>query len=420
MTPLPGGGRVSGVSLAPETAQRLLKIWKGPEDTVRELVSNSVEGVRRAVSAGLVKERDALVRVELRDRVLTVSDNGIGISPPEFANLRRMGEPPSRDAFHHGIGFYSYVLAGTTAVLSSMTDDGESMVVKCTGAKTYKEPPRAERDRLARKSRGTTVTITLDPGVNRGRLERTAKTLSHLSAVPVQVDVDGWANHPTTASCRFEEVARSAGFWSRSQQHVSGDGWEALVYPTGHDSVLLYDRLKVNPRYYSAFRFIADITDTSRFPASPGKRVLTDPAEKLLHEELADAVRPIIREACSISCDAEFRASPYREWFLACVGLARDDQWPGLELEKHLDLEMADWLKKPLYRDACYVGINVQTENKSLHELLAGDWPLEYAPEAEKGDYPLGNAPVRGLVRGEYMRRDNAVYADAIAGAWGI
>lgn len=138
-------------------------VYSNPDIFLRELVSNAsdaldklrIEGLSDPKLSGLSKDGKITVTIDKENRLLTISDNGIGMSRDELTSylgtiarsgtkefIRAMQEAASANNSdligQFGIGFYSsFIVADKVTVTTKKAGSDETLVWESTGDGTY-------------------------------------------------------------------------------------------------------------------------------------------------------------------------------------------------------------------------------------------------------------------------------------------
>jgi len=233
-------------------------LYKEREIFVRELISNAADALSR-IQFVMLTDRDVLnpeaeleihIDVDEENKMLTVSDSGIGMTREELienlgtiahsgaAAFLKALEQDQRTSIEQigqfGVGFYSSFMVAQeiTVVSRSYHPDGQAFAWKSTGSGTFTLEP-AERER-----RGTSVQIKLkedaDEFLKSLRLEGIVKRYSDFVPFPIYVG-ENVANQKTA-------------LWRQSPREVTEEQYEEFYRHVTHDygKPMLHTHLSVD------------------------------------------------------------------------------------------------------------------------------------------------------------------------------
>ena len=227
-------------------------LYSEREIFLRELISNASDANDRLRFESLARpellaaepELGVLVRVDPERRLLTVSDNGIGMSREEVIDnlgtiarsgtgqfLERLtGEArnDSRLIGQFGVGFYSaFIVADEVTVLSRRADaeEGQGVAWVSDGRGEYRV------ETVERKERGTTVQLKLKDNAGEflkaERLKALIRKYSDHIAFPVRLVGDGQEE---------ETVNRAKALWARPRAEIKDDEYVEFYKHIAHDA----------------------------------------------------------------------------------------------------------------------------------------------------------------------------------------
>ncbi len=222
-------------------------LYSQKEIFLRELISNSSDACDRLRYAALTEsgmiEGDGEFRIEIstdgKKRVLTVSDNGIGMSRDDLveslgtiarsgtqAFLAGLKGDQSKDmdlVGQFGVGFYSaFMVAKKVEVLSRKAGEQEAWLWTSDGKGEF------TIDKAERQGSGVTVTLFLSKGegefLEQERLETIVKSYSDHIGIPI-VFLDG----------KEEKTLNTASaLWTRPKKDISEDQYKEFYHHAGH------------------------------------------------------------------------------------------------------------------------------------------------------------------------------------------
>ncbi len=236
-------------------------LYSHKEIFLRELISNASDALDKLKYKVLVdpafKDFAYTPRIDIsfEDKLLIVSDNGVGMSQDELADdlgtIARSGTKnflKNLDAEHKkdsaligqfGVGFYSaFMVAEKVEVISRGAGSDEAHMWSSTGKGTY-TLQAAERE-----SQGTTIKLYLnDEGVeyaNRWTLERLIKRYSDHIAFPIFLTYDqdeyDEKGEKTGSETKVEQVNSAAALWRRGKSELTAEDYNEFYKNTTYDS----------------------------------------------------------------------------------------------------------------------------------------------------------------------------------------
>jgi molecular chaperone HtpG len=227
-------------------------LYSNREIFLRELVSNAsdandklrFEALARPELLGSAAELDIRVAVDAERSLLTVTDNGIGMSRDEVVEnlgtiarsgtgqfLERLSGDQRKDAQligQFGVGFYSAFIVADEVIVSSRRADAPSeqgvrWVSDGQGEYSVETVERAER--------GTSVQLKLKQDaaefLRPERLRTLIRKYSDHIAFPVKMSTDGGAD---------ETVNRAKALWARPRAEIGEDEYKEFYKHIAHDS----------------------------------------------------------------------------------------------------------------------------------------------------------------------------------------
>jgi molecular chaperone HtpG len=253
-------------------------LYSNREIFLRELVSNAsdandklrFEALARPELLGSAADLEIRVTVDADKRLLTVTDNGIGMSRDEVVEnlgtiarsgtgqfLERLSGDQRKDAQligQFGVGFYSaFIVAEEVTVTTRRADapasDGVRWVSTGEGEYSVEAVERAER--------GTTVQLKLKEDaaefLRPERLRSLIRKYSDHIAFPVKMAADGGAD---------ETVNRAKALWARPRGEVKEDEYKEFYKHIAHDTedplVWTHNRVE-GKREYTSLLFVPSV-----------------------------------------------------------------------------------------------------------------------------------------------------------------
>jgi molecular chaperone HtpG len=235
-------------------------LYSNTDVFLRELISNASDALDRLRFAGLTNsdllpdgELGIVLRVDPQERLLTVSDNGIGMSRDEvvrdIGTIAKSGtveflatlkekqgkEVPPELIGQFGVGFYgSFMAADRVTVLTRKAGEDAATRWESTGAGgfTIEETPRP--------AAGTDVTLHLKPAggdgatadyANEWVLRQIVGKYSDFVAYPIRLEIEG-AKEPEGGD---EPLNSMKAIWTRPASEVSEDEHKEFYKHISHD-----------------------------------------------------------------------------------------------------------------------------------------------------------------------------------------
>jgi molecular chaperone HtpG len=228
-------------------------LYSDREIFLRELVSNASDANDRLRFEALARpelaafgELEIRVSVDSEKRLLSITDNGIGMSRDEVIEhlgtiarsgtgqfLERLKDDQRKDAQligQFGVGFYSaFIVADEVAVLSRRADAPPEQGVRWVsdGQGEYSVA------NVTRTERGTTVELKLKADaaefLQPYRLRELIRKYSDHIAFPVRMPAEGDA-------ATLETVNRAKALWSRPRTEIKDDEYVEFYKHIAHDS----------------------------------------------------------------------------------------------------------------------------------------------------------------------------------------
>ncbi len=140
---------------------------------VRELVSNSCDAILKCKKLEGDQDFCIDVKIDAKKKLLTFSDNGIGMTADEvekyiaqiafsgaedFVKKYQSDKEEDQVIGHFGLGFYSAYMVAKSVEIETKSTEGEAVHWKCDGSSTY------QIEEGKKKSRGTDVILHLMHG----------------------------------------------------------------------------------------------------------------------------------------------------------------------------------------------------------------------------------------------------------------
>ncbi|MGK7951099.1 MAG: molecular chaperone HtpG [Xenococcaceae cyanobacterium] len=222
-------------------------LYTDHEIFLRELISNSVDAISKLKMASLsgevsgeLDEPEIKISLDKTNKTISVSDNGIGMTADEVKKYINQVAFSSAEDFikqyeknandligHFGLGFYSSFMVAAKVEIDTLSykEGAEAVHWSCDGS------PEFELTESERKTRGTTVTLTLqDEEVEYAeptRVKQLVKT--YCDFMPVKIILDG------------EVINKQEALWKQSSQNLTKDDYLEFyryLYPFQEDPLL--------------------------------------------------------------------------------------------------------------------------------------------------------------------------------------
>ncbi|MFN5514350.1 MAG: molecular chaperone HtpG [Cyanobacteriota bacterium] len=219
-------------------------LYTDHEIFLRELISNAVDAIAKrkmaAYGAGEIPEGEISIVVDKVNKTLSITDNGIGMSPEEvkkyinqvaFSSAEEFIEKYQKSANdligHFGLGFYSAFMVSSKVEIDTLSyqDGAQAVHWSCDGS------PEFELTDSDRKQVGTTVTLTIledeQEYLEAGRIRQLVKTYSDFMAVPIRFE--------------GETLNKQRAYWKESPQNLTKEDYLELyryLYPFQEDPLL--------------------------------------------------------------------------------------------------------------------------------------------------------------------------------------
>ncbi|WP_205634274.1 molecular chaperone HtpG [Photorhabdus australis] len=236
-------------------------LYSNKEIFLRELISNASDAADklrfRALSAPDLYENDGELRVRLsfdkEKRIITISDNGIGMTRDEVidnlgtiaksgtkAFLESIGSDQAKDSQligQFGVGFYSaFIVADKVTVRTraagASTDQGVFWESVGEGDYTIAE--------IEKETRGTEITLHLREGedefLNDWRLRSVISKYSDHIALPVEIETKNKSEEEGEEdTVTWEKINKAQALWTRSKSEITDEEYKEFYKHISHD-----------------------------------------------------------------------------------------------------------------------------------------------------------------------------------------
>ncbi|WP_201771240.1 molecular chaperone HtpG [Photorhabdus australis] len=236
-------------------------LYSNKEIFLRELISNASDAADklrfRALSAPDLYENDGELRVRLsfdkEKRIITISDNGIGMTRDEVidnlgtiaksgtkAFLESIGSDQAKDSQligQFGVGFYSaFIVADKVTVCTraagASTDQGVFWESVGEGDYTIAD--------IEKETRGTEITLHLREGedefLNDWRLRSVISKYSDHIALPVEIETKNKSEEEGEEdTVTWEKINKAQALWTRSKSEITDEEYKEFYKHISHD-----------------------------------------------------------------------------------------------------------------------------------------------------------------------------------------
>ncbi len=232
-------------------------LYSNKEIFLRELISNASDACDKlrfeAISDNSLLSKDTELKIQVEfdkhDHVITVRDNGIGMSRDEVIQnigtiaksgskefLQRLTGDQSKDAHligQFGVGFYSaFIVADRVTLITRRAGQSQDQATRweSDGTGTYTLQP------VERHKRGTEVTLHLKKAehelLNGWRLRSILTKYSDHIPLPIEMREENDKGQPTAT---WQTVNQASALWTRPKREISDDQYKQFYKHVGHD-----------------------------------------------------------------------------------------------------------------------------------------------------------------------------------------
>ncbi|KAA1195431.1 molecular chaperone HtpG [Photorhabdus heterorhabditis] len=236
-------------------------LYSNKEIFLRELISNASDAADklrfRALSAPDLYENDGELRVRLsfdkEKRIITISDNGIGMTRDEVidnlgtiaksgtkAFLESIGSDQAKDSQligQFGVGFYSAFIVSDkvtvrTRAAGASTDQGVFWESVGEGDYTIAD--------IEKETRGTEITLHLREGedefLNDWRLRSVVSKYSDHIALPVEIETKNKSEEEGEEdTVTWEKINKAQALWTRGKSEITDEEYKEFYKHISHD-----------------------------------------------------------------------------------------------------------------------------------------------------------------------------------------
>ena len=307
-------------------------LYSNKEIFIRELVSNASDAIDKLEYLKLTDEKlkgfettpQINIKLDLEDKSLTISDNGIGMSEADLISslgtiaksgtksfIESMSGDAKKDSKligQFGVGFYSvFMVAEKVDVISKRAGEDTAHKWSSDGEGSYELAP------CIKDENGTVIYIKLkDEEVSdytgKYKIKEIVKKYSNHIAYPIfmnyKEEVENEETKEKTMESKKEQINEATALWTQSKSSLKEDDYNQFYKTISHDSEnpLLYVHTKAEGvSEYSTLFYIPSKApmDMYRVDFQPGvklyvKRVFITDSEKELIPTYLRFVRGII------------------------------------------------------------------------------------------------------------------------------
>jgi len=246
-------------------------LYSHKEIFLRELVSNSSDALDKLKYLNLTDEKlkglsfDPRIDISFTEegdkRILTISDNGLGMSHDDLSDnlgtiassgtkkfLASLTEEQKKDSNligQFGVGFYSaFMVADKVEVISLKAGEEQAWKWSSTGKGSY------TLEEAVRDGHGTTITLHLNEEgneyANRWQIEQLVKKYSDHIAYPIFLSYDQTTyddkkkdkegNAVKKVEHKVEQINSSSALWRRSKSELTDEQYKEFYKQSSYDS----------------------------------------------------------------------------------------------------------------------------------------------------------------------------------------
>lgn len=283
----------------PVMVQRLAKdIYKNATSGIRELYMNAVRGCTDGVELFGYKDPHITVTINKLERIITIEDNGRGITKARFKQvLRKLGTSDNFDGKttgQFGMGFASYMTLASVCVLDTIGDNGDNYKMLCRDGTSSKPAGKADID-----SHGVKLTLTCYPKVNfHAVCDKLYDTARHAS-VPTTVIIEEFEYAPNHFRDGVNEIKQV-----KFDENIPDDVKENMMIIDTEDFTLIgSDTIEYDEGYVYLLNVPIDseievpfsywtinIKDERKFQPMPDRDRMREESDEVLQAKITDAI----------------------------------------------------------------------------------------------------------------------------------
>lgn len=235
-------------------------LYSNSDVFLRELVSNASDACDKQRFAALDDDGlyggDSELKIQIRadeeNRLLTISDNGIGMSRQELIDnlgtiansgtakfLEQMTGDQKKDAHligQFGVGFYSaFIVADEVTVRTRKAGESEATLWRSTGEGSF------EIETIEKSDRGTQIELKLKEDastyVNQYKLTELVKRYADHITVPVELyqPEQEKTEYQESKPAGFEQINDAQALWTRDKTELSDEEYQGFYSSISHD-----------------------------------------------------------------------------------------------------------------------------------------------------------------------------------------
>ncbi|HHT7700312.1 molecular chaperone HtpG [Pasteurella multocida] len=235
-------------------------LYSNKEIFLRELISNASDAADKlrfkALSAPELYEGDGDLKVRIRfdeeKGILTISDNGIGMTRDEVIDhlgtiaksgtkefLSALGQDQAKDSQligQFGVGFYSaFIVADkvTVKTRAAGVSTDKAVLWESAGEGEYSVAD------IEKKERGTEITLHLREDekafLNDWRLREIISKYSDHIALPVEILAKEYDDEGKETGIKWEKINKAQALWTRAKNEISEEEYQAFYKHLSHD-----------------------------------------------------------------------------------------------------------------------------------------------------------------------------------------
>ena len=208
-------------------------LYKYATSSIRELLANAVTATKKAQASGIISRPHIEVEIDAVERLLVISDNGIGISYAAFEKLRDMGTSGNCDprmSGKYGFGYYSHSLATSALFIDTMSHEGGQKVsyqMVCSDGSSFSYIGGGTRE-----TDGTTLKMVLYDTINIHHMARYIEHVARRCGVDVTLttkNINGYDDVPIEISYSGPHERHNY----KPVMHIDNDDYEFAGYIDG-------------------------------------------------------------------------------------------------------------------------------------------------------------------------------------------
>ncbi len=316
--------------------QRIAKdLYKNASSGLRELYNNSARACRIAVKKGDLSNPLIHVTMNMKERILIIEDNGIGITKERFKKvLIELGTSDNLDkgeVGQFGMGFASYTTLSSVVIIDTKATNGDQYKMIAKDGMSFQHMGDSNLTKY-----GTRLEMICYPEVSFHELMEKFDELVRYSGIPTILELDGFEYYPSPFvkgdnkihQTSFDDIAsekltpkisvvdintndfRLIGFVSGEYTASNLQKVHLLNIPIGSDIELPFNW------------WVLNIKDERKFLPMPDRDKMRESSDKKMQNILNKAIKEHFADL-HISNYKEFLDSPRKnEFFWLCNNLS--------------------------------------------------------------------------------------------------